>query len=61
MPATVAEHYRLAQARLDGESAWARQLIERLRAGEYWFDGEPDPPWSTQPSGGAQAMHGADS
>jgi DNA-binding PadR family transcriptional regulator len=45
-PDTVAEHYRLAQARLDGEAAWARQLLERLRAGEYWFDGEPDPPWS---------------
>jgi hypothetical protein len=61
MPATVAEHYRLAQARLDGEGPWARQLIERLRAGDYWFDGEPDPPWSTQPSGGGQMMHGADS
>ena len=45
MPNTVAEHYRLTQARLDGEAAWARQLLERLRAGEYWFAGEPDPPW----------------
>jgi hypothetical protein len=44
-PDTVAEHYRLTQARLDGEAAWARQLLERLRAGEYWFQGEPDPPW----------------
>jgi len=46
-PDTVAEHYRLAQARLDGEAGWARQLLERLRGGEYWFDGEPDPPWSS--------------
>jgi DNA-binding PadR family transcriptional regulator len=44
-PDTVAEHYRLGQARLDGEAAWAHQLLERLRAGEYWFQGEPDPPW----------------
>jgi DNA-binding PadR family transcriptional regulator len=51
IPATVAEHYRLGQARLDGEAAWARQLLERLRAGEYWFDGEPDPPWSSPPAG----------
>jgi hypothetical protein len=21
-------------------------LIERLRAGEYWFEGEPDRPWN---------------
>ena len=46
-PDTVAEHYRLSQARLDGEAAWARQVVERLRAGEYWFAGEPDPPWNT--------------
>jgi DNA-binding PadR family transcriptional regulator len=58
-PATVAEHYRLGQARLDGEAAWARQLLERLRAGEYWFDGEPNPPWSTPPPGGARTVHGA--
>jgi len=45
-PATVAEHFRLTQARLDGEASWARGLIERLRAGEYWFEGEPDRPWS---------------
>jgi DNA-binding PadR family transcriptional regulator len=50
-PATVAEHYRLGQARLDGEADWARRLLERLRAGEYWFDGEPDPPWSSPPEG----------
>jgi DNA-binding PadR family transcriptional regulator len=56
-PDTVAEHYRLAQARLDGEAAWARQLLERLRAGEYWFDGEPDPPWSLR--GRADATPGA--
>jgi DNA-binding PadR family transcriptional regulator len=58
-PDTVAEHYRLAQARLDGEAAWARQLLERLHAGEYWFEGEPDPPWSTPAPGGAHTLHGA--
>jgi DNA-binding PadR family transcriptional regulator len=58
MPDTVAEHYRLGQARLDGEAAWARQLIERLRAGEYWFDGEPDPPWSSPPQGVRPAHNG---
>lgn len=46
-PDTVAEHYRLSQARLDGEAQWARELTERLRAGAYWFEGEPDPPWSS--------------
>lgn len=51
-PDTVAEHYRLAQARLDGEAAWARQLLERLRAGEYWFDGEANPPWHAHRVGG---------
>ncbi len=59
MPATVAEHYRLGQARLDGEAAWARQLLERLRAGEYWFDGEPDPPWSALPAHRGQTLDGA--
>ncbi len=59
-PDTVAEHYRLAQARLDGEATWARQLLERLRAGEYWFEGEPDPPWSSPPTGGARTLHGAE-
>ncbi len=47
MPEEVAEHYRLTQARLDGEASWARQLLERLRAGEYWFEGEPNRPWSS--------------
>lgn len=45
-PAPVAEHFRLTQARLDGEAAWAHALLERLRAGEYWFEGEPDRPWN---------------
>jgi DNA-binding PadR family transcriptional regulator len=49
-PDTVAEHYRMTQARLDGEARWARELVERLRAGAYWFDGEPDPPWSSPPA-----------
>lgn len=45
MPDTVVEHYRLTQARLTGEATWAGELVERLRAGEYWFEGEPNPPW----------------
>lgn len=49
VPDNVAEHYRLSQARRDGEAAWARQLLDRLRAGEYWFAGEPDPPWHGMP------------
>ena len=53
-PDTVAEHYRLTQARLDGEARWARELIERLRAGAYWFDGEPNPPWSSRPDSAAE-------
>ncbi len=43
-PDTVVEHFRLTQARLDGEARWAGELIERLRAGEYWFEDEPDRP-----------------
>jgi hypothetical protein len=54
-PDTVAEHFRLTQARLDGEAGWARALIERLRAGEYWFEGEPDRPWSAPPASGGRA------
>jgi DNA-binding PadR family transcriptional regulator len=54
MPDTVAEHFRLTQARLDGEASWARALIERLRAGEYWFEGEPNRPWGA-PAAGAGA------
>ncbi|HUA45696.1 MAG TPA: PadR family transcriptional regulator [Solirubrobacteraceae bacterium] len=53
-PATVAEHFRLTQARLDGEAAWAREVNERLRAGEYWFEGEPDRPWSAPAVTGAE-------
>jgi DNA-binding PadR family transcriptional regulator len=45
-PRHVAEHLRLVQARLEGEADWTSAVLERLRAGEYWFDGEPDPPWS---------------
>ena len=54
-PDTVAEHFRLTQARLDGEASWARSLIERLRAGEYWFEGEPNRPWSAPPAGGSES------
>lgn len=54
-PDTVAEHFRLTQARLDGEAAWARALIERLRAGEYWFEGEPGRPWSAPAVAGAES------
>jgi DNA-binding PadR family transcriptional regulator len=58
-PDTVAEHYRLTQARLEGEAAWARQLLERLRAGEYWFDGEPNPPWNNRPPETPRTLYGA--
>jgi DNA-binding PadR family transcriptional regulator len=44
-PEQVAENMRLTQARLDGEASWARVLAARLREGDYWFDGEPNPPW----------------
>lgn len=49
-PDTVVEHYRLGRARLEGEGQWARNLLERLRAGEYWFEGEPDRPWNAPAS-----------
>jgi hypothetical protein len=42
-PYTVAEHYRMTQARLDGEARWARELVERLRSGAYWFEGGAQP------------------
>jgi DNA-binding PadR family transcriptional regulator len=58
-PAHVAEHFRLVQARLDGEAAWVRGTLERLRAGDYWFDGEPDPPWRTHANGVGSARSGA--
>lgn len=44
-PDHVAEHVRLVQARLDGEGQWTRDALERIRAGEHWFAGEPDSPW----------------
>lgn len=44
-PRHVAEHIRLNQSRLDGEATWARELLKRLHQGEYWFAGEPNPPW----------------
>jgi hypothetical protein len=48
-PEQVAENLRLIQSRLDGEATWARNLAARLRAGDYWFDGEPNPPWPIRP------------
>jgi DNA-binding PadR family transcriptional regulator len=45
-PSHVTEHVRLNQARLEGEAEWTRALLHRLREGEHWFAGEPDPPWS---------------
>jgi DNA-binding PadR family transcriptional regulator len=59
-PDTVAEHFRLTQARLDGEAGWADALIERLRGGEYWFDGEPNRPWSAPPASRGEAEAVAD-
>jgi DNA-binding PadR family transcriptional regulator len=56
-PAHVAEHVRLTVARLDGEAAWIDGLLRRLREGEYWFEGEPNRPWSSpEPGGGAGAV-----
>ena len=46
-PAHVAEHWRMTQARLDGEARWLTATVERLRAGEYWFTGEPDSPFKS--------------
>jgi len=46
-PPHIAEHWRLAQARLDGEAQWLTSVLEGLRAGEYWFAEEPDPPFTT--------------
>jgi hypothetical protein len=34
-PNHVSEVFRLSEARLRGEADWARELIERLRAGAY--------------------------
>lgn len=45
MPSHVSEHVRLNQARLEGEANWTRALLERIRQGEHWFDGEPNHPW----------------
>ena len=52
-PEHVAEHIRLTQARLDGEAEWPRPILERLRGGEYWFAGEPDPPFGTVAAAGS--------
>src|SRR5581483_9836655 len=48
------------ESRIEQVEASARRLLERLRAGEYWFEGEPDPPWSTPAPGGARTLHGPD-
>jgi DNA-binding PadR family transcriptional regulator len=52
-PSHVSEHVRLSQARLEGEARWTRELLERLRAGEHWFAGEPDCPWAGVDPAGA--------
>jgi DNA-binding PadR family transcriptional regulator len=52
-PAHVAEHFRLVQARLQGEAAWIQSLLVQLREGAYWFAGEPDPPFTSVGSGGS--------
>ncbi len=46
-PDHVSEHLRLIEARLGGEAGWIRGVLERLRAGEHWFEGEPNRPWSS--------------
>ncbi|HWD84962.1 MAG TPA: helix-turn-helix transcriptional regulator [Solirubrobacteraceae bacterium] len=57
-PAHVAEHLRLVQARLEGEAGWVRGTLERLRSGDYWFDGEPGPPRRTRSDGVGSARSG---
>jgi DNA-binding PadR family transcriptional regulator len=42
-PSHVAESFRLVQARLEGEASWTPEMIERLRAGEHHFAGDPAP------------------
>lgn len=42
VPEHTSEILRLGAARLDGELAWARDLVERVRAGAYAFAGEPE-------------------
>ncbi len=62
-PAHVTEHVRLTQARLHGEAEWTRELLPRIRAGEYTFAddqqparAEPQPANVGEPSSpGAQA------
>jgi DNA-binding PadR family transcriptional regulator len=39
-PAYVSEVFRLSEAQMRAEAEWARQLIERLRAGAYDMAGE---------------------
>ena len=38
----VREIFELATARLRGEQQWARDVSERIRAGDYLFAGEDD-------------------
>jgi DNA-binding PadR family transcriptional regulator len=40
-PEAVVEHFLLHVEQLRGELAWVDAVTERLRSGEYWFDGEP--------------------
>jgi DNA-binding PadR family transcriptional regulator len=55
-PDHVADLLRLSQAWVGGEAAWIRDVLTRLGAGEYWFEGEPNRPWSSPPPAGAQAV-----
>ncbi len=59
-PDTVAEHYRLGRGRMEGEGRWAADLLGRLRAGEYWFEGEPGRPWSAPAPAAANEMRSVD-
>lgn len=42
-PLYVRELFDLSTARLRGEQQWARELLAKLKAGEYVFAGEVDP------------------
>jgi hypothetical protein len=49
-PSYVREIFELATGRLRGEQQWARELLERLRAGDYSFAGETDAVDAVSPS-----------
>jgi DNA-binding PadR family transcriptional regulator len=41
-PDHVLEHFRLQQSMIRGELSWVTGAVERIEAGAYWFEGEPE-------------------